>query len=89
MTARRTASLHIVPRLLRVREAAAYVGLGETQFRELVDAGEIPQPTDKAPPRWKREHLDAYIDDLPLRGEKVQKITTGQKSDKRREVRAI
>lgn len=82
MTPRRSPSLHIVPRLLRVREAAAYVGLGETQFRELVDAGEISQPTDQSPPRWKREHLDAYVDDLPLRGEKVLNSTD-------REVRAL
>lgn len=82
MTTRRTPPLQFTPRLLRIREAAAYVGVRETRFRELVYAGQIQQPTAETPPRWKREHLDAYVDDLPLRGEKVPVSTP-------REVRAL
>ena len=71
----------IVPRLLRVVDACAYVGLGETVFRLRVEEGQIAQPTAEDPPRWKREDLDAYVDALPRRGE----IATNP----RRKVRAV
>ena len=71
------------PRLLRTEAAAYYVGLGRTKFLELVGSGQIPQPSKEDPPRWKREDLDDYADNLPRRGEAA---TT---SPRAREARAL
>jgi len=60
------------PRLLRVTDAAAYIGLRETKFRELVDAGRIPKPRRQdGVVAWDVRDLDAYVDGLPRDGESV------------------
>ncbi|MEO0870469.1 MAG: hypothetical protein AAFY19_00715 [Pseudomonadota bacterium] len=64
--------LTITPRLLRVADAASYVGLGETKFRELVDAGRIPKPRRQdGVVTWDVRDLDTYVDGLPQDGEVV------------------
>lgn len=67
MTAR---AATIVPRLMRAAEAASYLGMGLTKFRELVAAGRIAQPTDAdGLVRWERADLDEYADGLHQRPE--------------------
>ncbi len=67
MTAR---SASIAPRLMRAAEAASYLGMGLTKFRELVAAGRIAQPTDAdGLIRWERADLDDYADGLHQRAE--------------------
>ncbi|MEM6898420.1 MAG: hypothetical protein AAF583_01435 [Pseudomonadota bacterium] len=58
-------------RLLKVAEAAGYIGLGETKFRELLADGIVPKPREieDSISRWDIRDLDAYIDDLPYRGQ--------------------
>lgn len=55
-----------LPRGLRRPEAAAYVGLGETKFDELVKDGRMPPPK-RIDGRvvWDRRALDAAFDALP------------------------
>lgn len=56
------------PRLLRAAEAAGYLGMGLTKFRELVAAGRIAQPTEAdGLVRWERRDLDDYADGLHQR----------------------
>jgi excisionase family DNA binding protein len=51
------------PRMLPIKEAAKYLGIGTTKFRELEAAGEIPKRVPIAgQPRWDRQELDRYID---------------------------
>ena len=51
------------PRLLSVEEAASYVGLSATTFRERVLAGTYPQPMrDGKRTLWCRRALDAAVD---------------------------
>jgi predicted DNA-binding transcriptional regulator AlpA len=59
-----------LPRGLRRPEAAAYVGLGETKFDELVKDGRMPRPK-RVDGRvvWDRRALDAAFDALPDDGE--------------------
>lgn len=59
-----------LPRGLRRPEAAAYVGLGETKFDELVNDGRMPRPK-RVDGRvvWDRRALDAAFDALPDDGE--------------------
>lgn len=54
-----------LPRGLRRPEAAAYVGLGETKFDELVKDGRMPRPK-RIDGRvvWDRKALDAAFDAL-------------------------
>ncbi|MFZ5616216.1 MAG: helix-turn-helix transcriptional regulator [Pseudomonadota bacterium] len=54
-----------LPRGLRRPEAAAYVGLGETKFDELVKDGRMPRPK-RIDGRvvWDRRALDAAFDAL-------------------------
>lgn len=62
--------LAILPRLMRIREAAIYVGVGQSKFREMVSAGRIAQPTEEdGVVRWRTEDLDEYVDGLLRRGE--------------------
>ena len=55
-----------LPRGLRRAEAAAYVGLGETKFDELVKDGRMPTPK-RIDGRvvWDRRALDEAFDALP------------------------
>ena len=53
------------PRGLRRREAAVYVGVGETKFDEMVADGRMPKPiTVNACKIWDRYQLDAAFDAL-------------------------
>lgn len=61
-----------LPRLFRAAEAAQYLGMGETKFRELVGCGRIAPPREAdGLVRWDVHDLDAYADDLPYRGDAV------------------
>lgn len=62
------AALPYWPRALRVDLAAAYVGLGETTFREIV-APEVPSVrlTEKRIV-WLRDDLDRWLDRRAGRG---------------------
>lgn len=53
----------IEPRGLRLRDAAGYVGIGETKFMELVKKGRAPKPfkVDNIV-CWDRFELDRWID---------------------------
>jgi|GEM_PF-2864631 len=69
MTIRHTTSLPtgVIKRGLTRAEAAAYLGLGTTEFNRWVTQGLVPPPlrrADRAPPRWDRLALDAYLDRL-------------------------
>jgi excisionase family DNA binding protein len=71
----------LLPRLFRAAEAAQYLGMGVTKFRELVAQGRIAQPSEEdGLVRWDRTDLDEYADGLRQRPEPVQPP---------REVRAI
>lgn len=62
----------ILPRLMRATEAAAYLGMGVTKFRELVKQGRIAPPSeDDGLIRWDRADLDDYADGLRPRPEPV------------------
>jgi len=68
----------LIPRLLKASDAAYYVGMGETKFRQLVGEGRI------APPReedglvlWDVRDLDDYADGLPYRGDRVNDAWDG------------
>lgn len=66
------------PRMLPVKAAAEYVGIGTTKFRELEAAGEIPKRVPIAgQPRWDRRELDRYI-------EKTRRASISRLSLKRR-----
>lgn len=50
---------------MRAAEASAYLGMGQTKFRELVAAGRIAQPSEAdGLVRWERRDLDDYADSL-------------------------
>lgn len=52
------------PRGLRAPDAAAYIGVSQTKFRELVEAGKMPAPKrDDKVVVWDRDALDAAFDD--------------------------
>lgn len=54
-----------LPRMFRCAGAAAYVGLSETKFLQLVEDGRAPRPVllDGCV-LWSRLALDAFCDDL-------------------------
>ena len=69
MTAR---ARHFVPRFLRAPDAAYYLGLSETRFRELVRAGRITgRVVDGGNVMWDVSSLDTYADSLPRDGQPV------------------
>lgn len=50
-------------------QAAAYVGIGQTKFRELVESNKMPRPRLIGTRRlFDIVLLDAAIDDLPMEG---------------------
>ncbi|MEO1496193.1 MAG: helix-turn-helix domain-containing protein [Planctomycetota bacterium] len=51
-----------LPPLLATKDAAKYVGVGETKLRQLTAAGEIPSPIQLGGrPKYVREELDAFV----------------------------
>lgn len=68
MTAR--ARLTFTPRLMRAPDAAKYLGMSETRFRDHVNEGRIPQPkVDGKARTWDIADLDSFADSLPRKGE--------------------
>lgn len=61
---RHAAIAPITPRLVDLATAAAYLGRGETKFREQVRRGELPAPSDKNGnvELWDIRILDQYVD---------------------------
>jgi predicted DNA-binding transcriptional regulator AlpA len=55
----------IAPRGLRLPDAAAYVGMGQTKFMELVKAGRLPNSTkiDNVT-LWDKKALDRALDEI-------------------------
>ena len=59
----------VIRRGLSEAEAALYVGLGSTTFRELVNKGVMPRPRVIGSRRlWDIDDLDAAFRSLPLDG---------------------
>lgn len=55
----------IEPRGLRLPDAAAYVGMGETKFLQLVDAGRMPSARKiDGMTLWDRRALDRRLDEI-------------------------
>jgi predicted DNA-binding transcriptional regulator AlpA len=51
-------------------EAALYIGLGSTKFRELVKQGRAPRPRSIDSRRlWDIDDVDAFFKSLPTEGE--------------------
>jgi excisionase family DNA binding protein len=58
------------PRGMTEPEAASYVGMGATKFRELVADGRMPRPRLLAGMRrWDVDDLDAAFKAMPIEGE--------------------
>jgi predicted DNA-binding transcriptional regulator AlpA len=58
-------------------EAALYVGLGSSKFRELVDAGVMPRPHLIGRRRiWDIDDLDAAFKALPVEGGETCEVDT-------------
>jgi hypothetical protein len=54
-------------------EAALYVGLGTSKFRQLVEQGVMPRPHLAGRRRvWDIDDLDAAFKSLPIEGEAVE-----------------
>lgn len=71
MTATKTsvASRLVIRRGLSEPEAALYIGLGASKFRQLVAAGRMPRPRVIDGRRvWDVDDLDAAFKSLPLEG---------------------
>lgn len=57
-------------RAFRSPDAAAYLSLSETKFRQLVQSGRIPRPKRiDGVVTWDIKDLDSFYDDLPREGE--------------------
>ena len=55
----------IAPRGLRLPDAAAYVGMGETKFTQLVESGFLPPARKIDGIRlWDRRALDRRLDEI-------------------------
>ena len=55
--------LPIASRALNADNAASYLGMGVTKFRELVEEGKLPRPVYvDSMPRWDRTELDAAFE---------------------------
>ena len=58
-------------RAFRSMDAAAYLAISETKFRQLVSSGRIPQPKRiDGVVTWDIRDLDSFYDDLPRDGER-------------------
>ncbi len=63
-------SVMIIPRLMKVRTAAHYLGISETKFRLLVQKGLIPRPKRQGGNvTWDIHDLNDFADELPRDGE--------------------
>lgn len=51
-------------RLLRLREAAEYLGIGRTALCELKRAGKVPFVMVKSRPMYRRSDLDQYAESI-------------------------
>ncbi|MEN1682103.1 MAG: helix-turn-helix domain-containing protein [Planctomycetota bacterium] len=50
------------PPVMGIKRCCEYLDIGETKFRELIGAGEIPEPFGLGGRHhWHREDLDRYI----------------------------
>ena len=67
------------PRLMKARDASAYIGTSETNFRRLVDSGAIRQPLERGGERlWDIRDLDEHADSLPRSGQPLASEWKGQ-----------
>ena len=58
-------------RAFRSVDAAIYLAISETKFRQLVSSGRIPQPKRiDGVVTWDIRDLDSFYDDLPRDGER-------------------
>lgn len=56
-------------------EAALYVGIGATKFRELVEDGRMPRPRRLDGVRlWDIDALDAAFRELPIDGDRATHV---------------
>jgi excisionase family DNA binding protein len=63
-------SYNYPPRGLRAEQAAVYLGMGLSKFRELVEAGRLPKPRIIDSMRvWDRLELDAAFDEFVKPGD--------------------
>ena len=59
--------LAYAPRLMRADRAAAYLGMSQSSFLQLVKQGVLPKPIKlKGMTAWDRYKLDAAVDELEL-----------------------
>ena len=60
----------IEPRLLPIRDAAAYLGMSPRTLGRLAEKGEVPQPVRLGRNRrWDRRELDRWLDRLSGRAD--------------------
>jgi excisionase family DNA binding protein len=62
------------PRLMRVQEACAYIGVGTTKFYDLVKRGLIEVKKIDGATRVVTESLDRYVDNLPSNIDHAERI---------------
>ena len=73
------AAIFVHPRLMKARDAAAYIGTSETNFRRLVDAGQVAKPLLRGGERlWDVRDLDDHADRLSRDGEPIAGDWQGQ-----------
>jgi predicted DNA-binding transcriptional regulator AlpA len=79
VTPLRPADLPGWPACLSAELAAAYVGLGETSMRALVDQGRFPCPIRLTMGRvgWRRADLDRWIDAGGIDGWRDGRVRNG------------
>lgn len=53
------------PRLLDAKDAATYVGISPKKLSQLANDGEVDRKYIGNRPKYERESLDEYIDNLP------------------------
>jgi hypothetical protein len=71
-------AITFAPRLMRAVVAAAYLGMSETKFRELVQAGKIARPKRQdGLVSWDVRDLDAFADALPRDDEPINNDWAG------------
>lgn len=57
--------MSVAPRLLDAKQAAAYVGVSPKTLTRLADEGQIDRKYIGNRPKYERESLDEYADNLP------------------------
>ncbi len=77
MTKRR--STYPWPRLMKAVDAANYIGTSATNFRRLVDRGQLAQPFERGGERlWDIRDLDEHAESLSRTGEPISGEWSGQ-----------